>query len=303
MTEEVYELHTFEDFLKFAEENKSFTRDRIQDISVAKISHEWIGRALHKGFITEPKFHEYKWIGANTNTTTIESTYSTKQNTSYPFDEEVRVGLYESKKETGPLRPVFIAKSSDEEINNLPIDGFHRLSVDSDWPKEYRKVNDWREYYQLRFQANIQHRKDHPEQLKRDLNAYCEKLEEMGVGKQNCSARVLEHLALGYNPDYLRTLIDPQYKDQSKSKAAKSSVIMTSEEEKEIEKEIKEKEKAKERYNRYEVVISMCVTAAVQIVQQKRNTRCPHCRKKVPVPPVSDFESVLMQKIENALSR
>lgn len=208
-----------------------------------------------------------------------------EQLANYPFDEETREGIQQSYRDKGALKPVIIAESPVKEINGLPADGFHRLSIDPDWPlREYKKVNDWREYYQLRFQSNIQHMRDHPQQLKRDLNAYCAKLAEMGVGKQNCAERAIEHLQLGYNPNYLRTLIDPQYKDQARAEAgSSSSVMMTPEEEEAIRK--KEKAEAKEKSKHPDPQVVAAAKHLIQLVRESvpRKQKCQHCGKFTPV--------------------
>ena len=60
MTETIYEMKTFNEFIEFAKSRHKFTRHDICECS-SRGSHYWVNSAMRYNIITEPEFHNYEY--------------------------------------------------------------------------------------------------------------------------------------------------------------------------------------------------------------------------------------------------
>ena len=60
MTETIYEMKTFNEFIEFAKSRHKFTRHDICECSSKRI-HYWLNRAMRYNIIKEPEFHNYEY--------------------------------------------------------------------------------------------------------------------------------------------------------------------------------------------------------------------------------------------------
>jgi len=125
--------------------------------------------------------------------------------------------LKKSEQIIGQILAMLIAFCpSNPEIDGLIISGRHRFLQNPKWKKQYVRINNWQEYYKLRFHLNI-HKRRNSAETKKIIQKCGEELIKQGIAPEKIASILWKDFPGISRATFLK-IIDPKWKNSQMAK-------------------------------------------------------------------------------------